>query len=194
MKKETTADRLQLLMKERGLRQADIYELAQPYCKKYGVKLGRNDISQYVNGKILPGQHKLTILGLALNVSEVWLMGYDVPKERISNNSHWSTSFSNYLESVLESTNHSDITATGLSVRRVQELANNSQALLLSEACDVADSLGASLESMVGLRNDAPPVATADERLAEFNRLFSKLSKEQQVLIIQAVKGIAAGK
>ena len=34
--------------------------------------------------KTEPGQHKLTILGLALNVSEAWLMGYDVPMERES--------------------------------------------------------------------------------------------------------------
>jgi hypothetical protein len=29
-----------------------------------------------------PGQFKLSMLGLALNVSEAWLMGYDVPQER----------------------------------------------------------------------------------------------------------------
>lgn len=39
-------------------------------------------MSQYVSGRTEPGQDKLTILGLALNVSEAWLMGYDVPMER----------------------------------------------------------------------------------------------------------------
>lgn len=84
MKKYTTADRLRQIMKERHLRQIDIVNMASPYCKKYGVKLGRNDLSQYVSGKTEPGQYKLSILGMALNISEAWLMGFDVPPERIS--------------------------------------------------------------------------------------------------------------
>lgn len=40
----------------------------------------KNDLSQYVSGKSKPGQSKLYILSLALNVSEEWLMGYGVEK------------------------------------------------------------------------------------------------------------------
>ena len=69
-------------MNERSLRQVDILEAAKPFCEKYGVKLAKNDLSQYVSGKVEPRQEKLTILGLALNVSETWLMGYDVRRER----------------------------------------------------------------------------------------------------------------
>ena len=80
--KTNTADRLKQVMAERNLRQSDIVRLCEPYCKQYGVRIGRNDISQYVNGKVLPKQDKLSILGMALGVSEVWLMGYDVPREK----------------------------------------------------------------------------------------------------------------
>lgn len=82
MKKCTTSERLQQIMQTRGLKQVDILKLAEPFCIKYGVKLGRNDLSQYVSGKVEPGQYKLYILGQALNVSEAWLMGYDVPMKR----------------------------------------------------------------------------------------------------------------
>ena len=82
MKVTSTAVRLKSIMNERGLRQIDILTAAKPFCEKFGVKLGKNDLSQYVNGKVEPGQEKLTILGLALNVSETWLMGYDVPESR----------------------------------------------------------------------------------------------------------------
>lgn len=82
MKKTSTADRLAEIMKERNLKQVDILRAAKPFCDKYGVKLAKNDLSQYVNGKVEPGQEKLTILGLALNISEAWLMGFDVPMER----------------------------------------------------------------------------------------------------------------
>ena len=84
MKAENTAQRLKKIMNERGLKQVDILELAKPYCTKLGTKLNKNDLSQYVSGKVEPGSHKLTILGLALNVSEAWLMGYDVPVSRQS--------------------------------------------------------------------------------------------------------------
>lgn len=71
-----TSNRLKQIMKERRLKQVDIIEMCKPFCLKYDVKLGKNDLSQYVSGKVQPGQEKLTILGLALNVSEAWLMGY----------------------------------------------------------------------------------------------------------------------
>lgn len=82
MKKANTADRLKEVMKERSLRQIDVLDKAKPFCDKYGIKLTKSDLSQYVNGKVDPGQEKLTILGLALDVSEAWLMGFDVSKER----------------------------------------------------------------------------------------------------------------
>ena len=86
MKKESTSSRLKLIMKERQLLQVDILEKCKPFCQKFDVKLGRNDLSQYVNGKVEPGQDKLTVLGMALNVSEAWLMGFDVPMKRYSDN------------------------------------------------------------------------------------------------------------
>lgn len=82
MKKETTSIRLKSLMDSRGLKQVDILKLTEPLCKQYGIKMNRSDISQYVSGKVEPSQEKLVILGMALDVNEAWLMGFDVPKTR----------------------------------------------------------------------------------------------------------------
>lgn len=82
MKELTTADRLKQIMSERGLKQVDILEACKPYCERYRVQLKKNDLSQYVSGKVEPKQDKLSILGMALNVNEVWLMGYNVPAGR----------------------------------------------------------------------------------------------------------------
>lgn len=83
-----TADRLREIMKERNLKQVDILNKSKPYQNKYGVNLSKSHLSQYVNGKSQPDQHKLFILAETLNVNEAWLMGYDVKKERtpIDNN------------------------------------------------------------------------------------------------------------
>lgn len=77
--KKTTSDRLKEYMNMTGLKQVDILEKCKPFCEKYNIRIGKNDLSQYVSGKVQPRQNKLSILGMALGVSEAWLMGYDVP-------------------------------------------------------------------------------------------------------------------
>lgn len=90
MKKTTTANRLRQIMSEENLKQVDIMRLAEPICKKFKVKIGRNDISQYISGKVEPRQNKIFVLSIALDVNEAWLMGYDVPKERNSSYSDYN--------------------------------------------------------------------------------------------------------
>lgn len=82
MKRESTSVRLNQIMKDKSLRQIDVLNRAKPYCEQYGVKMNKSDLSQYCSGKTEPNQDKLFILGKALDVSESWLMGLDVPKER----------------------------------------------------------------------------------------------------------------
>ena len=84
MKSENISIRLRKLLEMKDLKQTDVLKLAEPYCKKYNIKLNKSDLSQFVNGKNEPGQWKLTILAMTLDVSEAWLMGYDVPMERES--------------------------------------------------------------------------------------------------------------
>ncbi|MGN0272388.1 MAG: transcriptional regulator [Lachnospiraceae bacterium] len=82
MDRVTTAERLKQIMEERNLKQVDILNLSLPLCAKWNVKMNKSDISQYVSGKVEPSQEKLVVLGYALNVTEAWLMGFDVPRER----------------------------------------------------------------------------------------------------------------
>ena len=81
MKLYNTSYRLKEIMKINNLKQVDILNKCEPICKSLGKRIGRNDLSQYVSGKVEPRQDKLTILARALNVNETWLMGYDVPME-----------------------------------------------------------------------------------------------------------------
>ena len=84
MKKYTTAERLKQIMQERNMKQVDILELVLPVCKKYGLKMNKSDISQYVSGKVEPNQRKLVSLAEALNVSETWLMGYEINEKDLT--------------------------------------------------------------------------------------------------------------
>ena len=69
----TIAERIQEGMNLRGLKQVDIIE-------KTGMNKGA--LSSYLSGKYKPKQDKIYLLAKALDVSEAWLMGYDVPIER----------------------------------------------------------------------------------------------------------------
>ncbi len=71
MKTSNTAKRLAEIMKTRSLKQVDILELAKPFSQKYNVKMGKNDLSQYVNGKVELGQEKLSTFGLALDTGSM---------------------------------------------------------------------------------------------------------------------------
>lgn len=84
MRKCETSDRLRELMAERGWKQVDIINHSKQYQDKLGVKLGKSALSQYVNGVQAPDQKRIALLSLIFDVSEAWLMGYDVPRERES--------------------------------------------------------------------------------------------------------------
>ena len=97
MRKFETADRIRELMQEKQWKQVDIINNSKPFQEELGVKLGKSALSQYVNGVQAPDQKKLALLALTFNVSEAWLMGYDVPRERDTS----STTTTGYTETDL---------------------------------------------------------------------------------------------
>lgn len=69
-------------MDAKNLKQSDIIEKVTAM----GEYISKSALSQYVNGQSTPDQRKLTILSKALDVSEVWLMGYgDMELKNIKN-------------------------------------------------------------------------------------------------------------
>ena len=68
-----TKDRLKEAMQRTGKKQADL-------VRETG--LNRGTISRYLSGAVEPRQDAAYKLALALNVSETWLWGYDVPMDR----------------------------------------------------------------------------------------------------------------
>jgi transcriptional regulator with XRE-family HTH domain len=68
-----TKDRIREAMRDADKKQADL-------VRETG--LNRGTISRYLSGEVEPRQDAAYKLALALNVSETWLWGYDVPKER----------------------------------------------------------------------------------------------------------------
>lgn len=70
---ESIAQRLRKAMDAKGKKQADL-------VRETG--LDRGSISSYLSGKYEPKQKAIYKLSQALDVSEAWLLGYEVPMDR----------------------------------------------------------------------------------------------------------------
>ena len=73
VKTSSTAERLQEAMQSANMKQADLAR---------ATGLSKGGISNYVTGRYEPKSDIISKLAEALGVSEMWLWGYDVPKER----------------------------------------------------------------------------------------------------------------
>lgn len=71
----STAERIQYLLSERGMKQSDL-------ARATGISRGA--ISNYATGRYEPKSDIVQKLAEALDCSEMWLWGYDVPMERES--------------------------------------------------------------------------------------------------------------
>ena len=75
MKKEHCSVRLRQALRMRGVKQSELSQRAD---------VPKSAISQYLSGKFEPKQDRIEIFANILDVSEAWLMGYDVPMSRDS--------------------------------------------------------------------------------------------------------------
>ena len=72
-KTSSTSDRLKEIMRIREMKQADLAR---------ATGLAKGGISNYITGRYEPKSDVISKLAKALNCSEMWLWGYDVPMER----------------------------------------------------------------------------------------------------------------
>ena len=66
-------DRLKEALSVRGMKAIDLSEK---------LDISRGTISYYMSGKSSPKADRLNLICSTLNVSEAWMLGYDVPMER----------------------------------------------------------------------------------------------------------------
>lgn len=69
----STAERMKIALKQSNMKQVELSRLT-------GIDKG--SISNYLYGKYEPKSEAINKMAIALNVSEMWLWGYDVPMER----------------------------------------------------------------------------------------------------------------
>ena len=71
--KRSCSERLSQALSIKNITQTEL-------CKKTGIP--KSAMSQYIKGNFEPKQDRIYLIAKALNISEAWLMGYDVPIQR----------------------------------------------------------------------------------------------------------------
>lgn len=91
----TTSARIREGMELRSLKQTNLVEMT-------GISKGA--LSSYISGRYLPKQNNIYLIAKALNVNEAWLMGADIPMERISKkeNLHPNETFPIHYKEILD--------------------------------------------------------------------------------------------
>jgi transcriptional regulator with XRE-family HTH domain len=72
-RKSSCSERISTALALRKMKQSELCEI---------TKIPKSAISQYVGGAFEPKQDRIYLIAKALDVSEAWLLGYDVPMER----------------------------------------------------------------------------------------------------------------
>lgn len=100
---DTFANRLSYALTLRNMKPIELSEI---------TKIDKSKISSYMSGRYKAKTDGLKLIADALNVSPVWLMGYDVSMERISNNS----------EDTFRTASYNGIDVEGLDEDEIQHL------------------------------------------------------------------------
>ena len=84
--------RLRTAMEEKRMRQVDLVYEVDRYCMNHNcpqLRISASLLNMYLKGKNEPTTPRILILAKILNVSEAWLIGFDVPKDRVSVTVEW---------------------------------------------------------------------------------------------------------
>lgn len=177
MELENTAIRLKKIMKERNLRQVDLLEMVKPFCEKYNVKINKSDISQYLSGKVKPGQEKLAMLGMALGVTETWLMGYDSSKEKPCCTENLT--LSKEEKTLLENFNKLNDLGKNKVITYTKDLMDNPKFINIStdEICATLNVAEENAPHLFAAHNDGIDEETNKANIEKIKALYDKMKK-----------------
>lgn len=202
----TIAERIKEAMNLRGMKQVDL-------VAKTGI--GKSSISTYLAGEYIPKQKNIHKIAKALDVSEAWLIGEDVPMERLDS-VDWNDStaglsdetksghkaFYKIMMDIMDEKNL-DIPdfarACNLSDRAIRSIIiRHSKTAPLDMALKISAAFDIPLEYLNG---DIPRPATqkliVNETSSDESRLldlYRKMNSEGQERVIEYAEDLVAGR
>ena len=122
----TISERIKNGLTLRNMKQADLVE-------KTGI--GKSSISTYISGSYEPKQKNIYKIAKALDVNEAWLMGLDVPMERVE--STYNFDISSEEKILLNNFKKLNDLGKNEANKRVSELTEISKYIKISDATEL---------------------------------------------------------
>lgn len=142
------SDTLVYLRKRAGLSQQELADR---------LDVSRSLVGMYESGQRMPSYEMLEALADIFNVNIDFLTGHEDSGEM-------SKKFRERLAQIIETRAESDLAAAGVDLYEVGLIINGAVPLSLDMACQLAEQLGESLDSMLGL-NTIKSAPTSESRL-----------------------------
>lgn len=161
--KEKICNRIREGMRIRSLKQSELVE-------KTGI--GKSSISTYLSGEYEPKQKNIYKIAEALDVSEAWLMGYDVPLERKLTNNELKEDESRFVREYRK-LNH---LGKQEAIKRVEELTYINKYIKNDEMCAMVAEEKEDYLMPIACHNDD---LTEDEK-SEMDRRIEEYMKNRK--------------
>ena len=151
---ESTAQRIKRGMNLRDYKQSDLVE-------KTGISKGA--LSSYISGRYTPKQNNIFLIAKALNVSEAWLMGADVPMDRIETSSNSKGCTINVLGRV----------AAGIPIEAIEDIIDTEEITESLSKTGTFFGLRIQGDSMEPKISDGDIVIVQKQKVARFLKVYS---------------------
>lgn len=162
------SDNLVYLRKREGLSQQELADK---------MNVSRSLVGMYEAGQRMPSFEMLEALADIFNVNIDFLIGHETGGTD-------SQKFRENLANIIENTDRSDLIAAGIDPYETGLIIDGALPLSFDTACQLAESLGETLDSMMG-KNERTPTLEDESGLAEMSEIFTELSSENRSKLLE---------
>lgn len=145
------------------------------------VGVGKSTVRKWENGMIANMRRdKIADLARTLHTTPAYLMGWETGDQASS-----TTYSENYIENlthIIETRDRCDLEAAGINLHKIDLVIDGSINLSFDYACELAEQLGESIDSMLGIEKSD---TANDAGLAEITQIFTSLDSDSRAKLLE---------
>jgi len=139
------------------------------------IGMSRSVVGMYESDQRMPSFEVLEAIADTFNVNIDFLVGH-------IDSGTYSQIFRNNLAKIIENQSGTDIAASNINDYEIKLIINGSIPLTFDCACELADQLGETLDSMLGNKKSA---TQQDDGLSEIAKIFTELSPDNRSKLLE---------
>lgn len=139
------------------------------------IGMSRSIVGMYETGKRMPSFEVLEAIADVFNVDINFLYGHTDSRE-------YSQIYRSNLAAIVENANRADLEAAGVDLYEVGLIIDGAISLSFDHACHLANQLGETLDSMLGIKK---PAIEHDDELSSAVEIFKKLSPDNRSKLLE---------